>query len=272
MTTRVTWPADQFFWSLLEAPGVKRAGELPAGLLPMLEDDVPLESPDLHAVCVPMSGGRLAVCAVERSTLATIHPETLVLTPDALPPFLQTSDLSPDHFSMLVGSFEPLPIRSRRIRHHALLAVALLLCGALIALGLHRRAVRWDDRAQSARAAAASVASRVIASGDPAALAAEAAQLRLTHDTLARMKPPIDAPVALAAILQVWPTSVPTKPQSISVGSSGISISTAAEGDAAEFLSAFSPPPGWRLDEPRLSTSGNVTRLTLHLRPTGGKP
>jgi hypothetical protein len=272
MSPHVTWPADHFYWAVVEAPGVRRTGELPAGLLPMLEEDVPTEAADLHAVCVPVSGGRLAICAAERAFLANIHAETITLTPGSLPHFIQSLNLTPAQFNLLVGSFEPMPTRWRRVRQHAYAAAIVLLCGALIALGLHRRASRWDERAESARVVAANIASTLTPSGSPNDLAAEAARLQSTHDAFAKLKPPADAPLALAAVLQAWPTSVPSKPQTISIGQSGISISTSVEGDAAAFLKAFSPPPGFTLDEPRLNASDKLTRLSLQLRPSGARP
>jgi hypothetical protein len=272
MTQRLSWPSDHFYWALLDVPGVKRTGELPVGLLPMLDEDAPIDSADLHAVCVPIADGRLAVCAIEKSELSVVPPDTLALTPDALPPFIESPGITPERFNLLVGSFEPRPIRTARIKRHAFAAAAVLLCGLLIAVGLHRRAARWGERAGSARSAAARLAEIVSPGGRPEELATEAARLRGTRDALAKAAPPPDASVALAAVLHAWPANVPSKPQSISVGQSGVSISVSVEGDAAAFLKAFAPPPGWMLDEPRLNTADKVTRLALQLRPAGGTP
>lgn len=272
MTSRLSWPADRFYWALLDVPGVKRNGELPAGLLPMLEEDAPTDTVDLHAVCVPLADGRLAVCATEKAELSEVPSEVLALTPDLLPPFIDSPGVTPERFNLLVGSFEPRPIRAARIKRHAFAAVAVLLCGLLVATGLHRRASRWSERAESARVAAVRLADTISPGGRPEELASEAARLRGTRDVLAKAAPPPDASLALAAVLHTWPANVPSKPQSISVGQSGVSISVSVEGDAAAFLRAFSPPPGWTLDEPRLNTVDKVTRLALQLRPAGGKP
>lgn len=272
MTARLTWPADRFYWAVLDAPGVKRTGQLPAGLLPMLEEDAPADAADLHAVCVPITDGRLAVCIAERSHLAEIPPDVLTFTPASLPLFIDGLGVMPESFNLLVGSFEPRPIRTRRIKRHAFAVAAVILCGLLVVVGLHRRASRWDERAESARSAAARIAASVTPSSRPSDLAAEAARLRGTRDALAKTVPPPDASLALAAVLHAWPANVPSKPQSISVSSTSVSISVSVEGDAAAFLKAFTPPPGWTLDEPRLNTADKVTRLALQLRPAGGKP
>ena len=47
----------------------------------------------------------------------------------------------------------------------------------------------------------------------------------------------------------------------------GASVSVTVEGNAAPFLSALKPPPGWAMDEPHLSSVDALTRLTLHLSP-----
>lgn len=272
MTLRLTWPADRFYWAVLDAPGLKRTGQLPAGLLPMLEEDAPADAADLHAVCAPLADGRLAVCAAKRSDLAEVPPNVLSLTPGSLPQFVESLGVSPARFNLLVGAFEPRPIRAHRIKQHAFAAATIILCGMLVGVGLHRRSSRWEERAESARVAAASIAAQVIPAGRPDDITAEAARLKGTRDALAKNVLPPDASLSLAAVLHAWPANVPSKPQSISVSSTGVSISVSVEGDAAAFLKAFTPPPGWTLDEPRLNTADKVTRLALQLRPLGGKP
>jgi hypothetical protein len=272
MTLRLTWPADRFYWAVLDAPGVKHTGPLPAGLLPMLEEDAPADATDLHAVCVPLADGRLVVCAAGRSDLAEVPPDVLSLTPCSLPCFVESLGVTAERFNLLVGAFEPRPIRAHRIKQHAFAAATILLCGLLVGVGLHRRCSRWEERAESARVAAASIAEKVTTTGRADDIAAEAARLKGVRDALAKAAPQPDASLSLAAVLHAWPANVPSKPQSISVSSTGVSISVSVEGDAAAFLKAFTPPPGWTLDEPRLNTADKVTRLALQLRPLGGKP
>lgn len=270
MTPCISWPADRFYWALFDVPGVDHTGELPAGLLPMLGEDAPVDPDGLHAICVPLSGGRLVVCAMEKSELAEIPPEALALNPCSLPTFIESPGITSDRFNFLVGSFEPRPLRIARIRHHAFAAAVVVLCGVLIAVGLHRRAIRWDERADSARAAAVCLAESICPGGQSEDLATEAERLRGTSEAYAATDPPSDASLTLAAVLLAWPANVPSKPQSISVGHSGVWISVSIEKDAASFINAFLPPPGWTLDEPRLNTADTVSRLALQLRPAGG--
>lgn len=269
MTPHATWPAERFYWTVLEAPGWNRSGELPAGLVSMLEDDVPLDAGDLHAVGVPLPGGRMAVCAASRAALRELPPATLSLTPEAVPPFFEND---PRRFNLLVGSFQPIPIRRARLRQHALAAATVMLCGVLVAAGLSRRAARWDALATSARDATTQLAAAHSPSGTLHDLAAEAARLRASNEAAARVALPRDASLALAATLQAWPAQIPSRPQSIAVGPTGVTIAVAVEGDAAPFLRSFAPPAGWSLDEPRLNAADKVTRLTLHMRPAKEAP
>ncbi len=272
MTDRPTWPAERFYWAVLDAPGAGRPGELPPGLSAMLEDDAPIRACDVHAVGVPLAGDRLAVCAAERRELADLPAGVLSLCPAGLPAFLEGEGVAPDRFNLLVGMYEPRPYRLARIRRHAVAAAVVVLCGLLVCVGLLRREAHWRARAESTRAAAVEVASAAVPGARPEDLGGRAARLRGAHDALAKAAPAPDAARALAALLHVWPTSVPSRPQSVSVSPSGISVSVALEGDPAAFLRALTPPAGWTLEEPRLSTADRVTRLSLQLRPSGRTP
>lgn len=269
MTTHVTWPAERLYWAVLDAPGWKRAGELPDGLIPMLEDDVPSDAGDLHAVCVPIPDGRLAVCAVERSALVGLSPSLLSLTPDSVPPFV---GCDAGKFNLLVETFEPMPLRKARLQRHSIAAATVLVCGLFVAVGLYRRASGWELLADSARSAAAQIAAAHSPTGMANDLAAEARRLRGSREATAKAVQPPDAALVLASTLQAWPAQVPSKPQSIAVSPKGVTISVSVEGDAAPFLRSFTPPAGWSLDEPRLNAADKVTRLTLHLRPTKEPP
>jgi hypothetical protein len=223
---------------------------------------------------VPLVEGRLAVCAAERSELASLPADTLSLTPECLPAFLECEGVAPDRFNLLVDSFEPRPLRVARIKRHAVAAGVVLLCGLLLAVGLHRRASHWRELADHANAAAAQLAGAIGPTDRPADLAAAAARLRGTRDALAKAAPPPDASLSLAAVLRAWPSSAPSKPQSISISPTAVAVSVSMEGDPAAFLKAFAPQTGWTMEEPRLNTADRVTRLSLQFRPVreAGEP
>jgi hypothetical protein len=156
-----TWPMERFYWAVLEAPGYTRAGPLAPGLRPLLDDDVPVPGESLHAVGVPLGGGRLLVCAAERERLAGVDAGVLRLTPGDVPEFAGGVDAS--GLNLLVGEFEPGLLRRARTRRHLLAMAACLLCAALVSVGLLRRAAGWNTLAHDAGSATRAVIHRASA-------------------------------------------------------------------------------------------------------------
>lgn len=263
------WPAGRFYWSVLEAPASIRAGPLPAGLLVLLEEDVPLEGEALHAVCAPMGQGRMAVCAAPRSLLEALPPGTLSLCPEQIPGCLGGA-VEPASFNLLVGKLEPPPLRRAKARRRLLLAAAVLACSALLSLGLLRRA-RHDEAIALARASA-TAAAMTQASVSELTLPRELEALRRAASAQ-KLRPSSapDAAPALAALLGAWPAQVPSRPQSVLIDGASASIELSVEGDPSPFLRAFRAPRGWTLAEPRLNTAGSLTRLSLTLRRSAGE-
>jgi hypothetical protein len=264
------WPAERFYWSLLEAPQWKKAGPLPAGLLQALEEDIPLAPEELHAVGVSAGDGTLLVCAARADELESLDADLLTLCPEALPEFAPAG-VDASSLNLLVGAKEPLPIRRARTRRHSARAAAVALIVGLLSIGLARRAEHFDSLAQRAKGASAAAVQKLLPGGTPDSLALEVNRARRVAESSARVRPAPSAAAALAAILRAWPTQVPSKPQSLTVAESGATVSLSVEGDPTPFLKAMKPPPGWSMDEPRLSASDKLTRLTLQLHP-GGAP
>jgi hypothetical protein len=272
MTTHATWPAEHFYWALLDAPGVRNTGTLPPGLTPILEEFLPVDVNLLHAVCVPLTAGRLAVCASPWQHLADLPPGTLTLSPATLPPFLASEGIASTQFNLLIEAFEPAPLRLARLKRHATMAALVAICGVLAAIGLHRRESHLSYDAKAAQAASLRLADSIVPGCLPQHLATHANHLQIRHDALKKAAHPPDASLSLAALLHAWPATLPSKPQSISVTPTGISVSVSLDGDPAKFLEALSPPAGWSPDEPRLNSAGSVTRLSLQFRPMGSTP
>lgn len=270
MSIHFVWPVDRFYWSVLELPGIKRARPLGLGQNVLLEDDVPLESSSLHAVVVPLADGRVGVCSIDSTTLRDLPLNALSLTPESVPAFLQGYGIEAVQFNLLTGRFEPPSIRRRRTRNHAWAAVTIMLSVSLIAFGLHRRTVHWRESASAASAQRTALIADVVPSQASGALTALSNELGSVKEVLGSERQPIDAAVLLAQVLETWPTQVSVKPQSISVNQSGAVIAVAVDGDPTPFLRALVVPPGWELDEPRLNTSGTVSRVSLQLRWMGG--
>lgn len=264
---RLTWEPTRLYWALVHAPGWRRTGEVPPGLRPELEDEVPLPPDELHAVCVPVGDGRVVVCAAARSALENLPATAVSLTPATVPECLG-AEVPPASLNLLVGEFAPVAMRRARRRAHLVAVAGVLLCAALAAFGLQRRAAHWQHVAEQAAAArVALIADAGLADRGEHALLLEVARLRRRVQAAAAVRPPADASLALVNVLKAWPADVPSRPERLSVSPGGATISVALDGDAAPFLGALRPPQGWRAGEPRLNASGGVTRLTLQLGP-----
>ncbi|MBX3378329.1 MAG: hypothetical protein KF678_15140 [Phycisphaeraceae bacterium] len=257
-----TVPADRLFWSIIDAPGV-RAGRIPAGLWPLIEDDIPVDAGQLWAVGAPIDPGRIAVCAIRKIDLTDLALGALILTPESIPDFIP---LPPTSFNFLIGQHEPRPIRRARLRRHLAAAACTLLAVSLFAIGLSRRTSSWNAEAIAAQSAADTVIASIAPSPNWSRddLTLELMQRRQAAPP--DLAPPADAAEALAAVIARWPMQVPSKPQAISASGTSASISVTIPGEPQTFLAALKAPEGWRLDEPRLAAIDKATRLNLELR------
>lgn len=256
----MTISASQVFWTVIEAPGV-RAGSIPAGVWPLIEEDLPIEVSKLWAVGAVIDGGRLAVCAIRRSDLAAEAGE-LIQQPQTVPEYIPAP---PSDFNFLIGEFEPLSTRRARVRRHIVAAVCVFLASFFMAIGLLRQASLWKVEALAAHAASrsvvASLATKAIWSKDD--LVVELLQRRTSSGS--ELAPAADAGPALAGILAGWPTKVASKVHSISATGNAASITVTIRGDGHAFLAGLKTPEGWNLDEPRLLALDNAMRLNLEL-------
>jgi hypothetical protein len=188
--------------------------------------------------------------------------------------------------NLLHGEFEPRSERARRGRRHLVGLAASALVATLLTVGFARRAEYWEAARVDAVTSTDTLLKKVLPPGGgmpPQALAGEVYRLQQASLATAKIKPPPDAAVALATVLSSWPTRVPSKPQSISVTESGISISVLLEAAAMadsnatgdrtrDFLAAFTPPPGWTMLEPRLTGGADFTRVVIDLQPLSPTP
>jgi hypothetical protein len=266
----VAWPAERFYWSVLEAPQWKRRGPLPEGLKVFLEEDVPVSAEGLHAVCAPMGDGRVLVCAADADSLASLEPGTITLVPETLPDFAGGA-LAPSALNLLVGAFEPRAVRRGRNRRQLAAAAAVLVTAGLAAVGFSRRAAVWEQASHDASAATDQVLATALPGATPESLAMDVMRAKRLAEAASQLRPPPDAALALGAVLRAWPSGVSSKPQSLLVSESGATVSVTVQGDATPFLKAMKPPAGWTQDEPRLNSADSLTRLTLQLRPPGAQ-
>lgn len=272
----LSWPPERFFWGTLDAPGIRRPGALPSAMALTFADVVPVPIEDLHAVMAPMSDaegtGRVVVCAARRTDLEPLLAAARSLTPASLPGFIEhvgTGSTLP--LNLLVGGFEPIASRQRR---HRLIARAAMLWIALVTIaivGLLRREGLAKEHAESFRSARAAA----IEAAMPGAAETDLrdAVERLEHRIEARRAAnrPTDVSTVLAAFLRAWPldaaSDTPPEIQSIALNERCLALSVLVKGDPSPLLARLKAPDGWTLKEPRLTSVGDATRLSLELVP-----
>jgi hypothetical protein len=263
MTTVVRWPADRFFWAILDAPGVRAwAGQtMPEGLRPLLQEDLPSPVDQVHAVAVSLPDGKVLVCAAPRGELGELAESCLRLSPECLPPDLTIEPgVDTGSLNLLVGDFEPRTLRRERAKRRMLVSLTAAALACLLAVGLVRRAEAWGRTEREARTAVSTLGAT------PAVLHVELERLRKAPRPGAHATSSPDAAVALAGLLASWPRQLECQTDSVNVGSSTMTLSLTVTKDARPFLSALKPPEGWILEEPRLTSSGEGARLNLVLR------
>lgn len=265
----VEWPPERFFWAVLETTSIRKPCELPTTLLTELQEDLPCPVEETHAMCAPTKDGRIVVCAAKRVELDGMVEIASCLTPARLPAEL-SAFVSPTSLNLLVGDFEPSVTRHARVRQHVFAAALVFLAAVLGSVGLHRRAEH--DRALAAKYDSQLRFIPESAVATPGQISVE--DLRLLAEAASKSGiQAFDTPSDLADLLRAWPASVPSTPQSISLAADAVSVSVKIDGDPTPFLTAFHAPSSWKLEQPRVNTSGEVSRVNLELRrQNGGNP
>jgi hypothetical protein len=252
------WPPERFYWAVVEGAPWRGAGVVPPGILALAEDDLPIDSGALHAVGIAVPGGVL-LCAAAAEELAGLDDAVLSLRPSEVPAGIDAEMAS---LNLLVGPHEPRALRRARERRHLSAAMTVVACGLLVSVGLARRAAHWSAAATSAQEAWTTAALAHAPGSEPSMALFDLRRLADRMDGAGSARPPPDAALALAGLLERWPAGVASKPQSIAVRASEVSVSVLVA-DAPAFLAAMTPPEGWTMSPPMLNTSGDQTRLTL---------
>jgi hypothetical protein len=251
---RLAWPAERFFWAVLDAPTLGGCRALPAELAELLQDELPVPVDQVHVVAESAPGGKLVVCAAAREDLGSIGAMELIPeeVPSVMEPKVHTAALN-----LLVGDFEPVTLRRERSRRWAAIALTFASIACIAAVSLCRRADSWTKEASQARAAVSGLAT------NPMALHLELDRLRKVPRPDIKAAP--DAAQALAALLSNWPGELQCQTESVSIGPASMNVSLTVAKDVRPFLSALRAPEGWTLDEPRLTATIDGARLSLVL-------
>lgn len=260
----LVWPAERFYWAIVDGPARARLGPVPLGLLAEAGEDFPDELDALHAVGAPTSDGRLIVCAVETERLGTLHSDASSLTPSGLPCGI---DADATKLEVLVGRFEPACVRRRKLRKHCELALVVLMCSMLVTIGMLRRSNHAERTALGyADARHAILETTNIQPGTLDRLIL----LRQAFAHARSLSPqPRDAGDTLQSLLLTWPNTTDAFVDSITIAHESIMSSITFPSDPGAFLASLEPPSGWKFEEPRLSSSRGSTRVSLTIRPGG---
>jgi len=278
--THTRWPAAAFYWSILDAPGVPvtslRPPTAPAAALDLLlASDLPLSVDDVHAVYRRLDARRVLACAAPTTSLHSLPRDSLSLSPMGWPEVIESEcvNLKPSDFNLLVGTFEPRPVRRARTARALWVSGGVLLIGVLAAIGFERRASAWTSDAAGARAALHEVLLAALPDEPPAStvrplrLKTELDQLRRTRGPEHVNDAPADAAVALSHLLASWPAGWLADTHLVSVSESSLSMNVRVDGDPQKLLEGLSPVPGWVREEPRVSRAGDRVLLTFSYRP-----
>jgi hypothetical protein len=280
----VRWPAESFYFAVLDGSLLPRSFFLkPTEQLGyLLEPLVPQPLEELHVIFHPLPKRRYLACAIPRKTLASsLHPSTLTLTPESLPPFVSENVL-PDRLNLLTGPFTPKRVRELKARWSFELAALLVVCMLLISVGFEQR-VGAERRAQAATAQLTSSIYREILGEryaslplpPPLQLTAELRTLRQTRAAASDMPGDStrDVSLDLANLLGLWPRSVNLETESLQLNQKSLSIvGMVPSSEQAEVLSSsFALLKGFELEQPSVQSLGSSVRVSVQMRKGEGK-
>lgn len=266
--TEVRLPPERFYWAVLDIPAAR---DRRAALGYVFESVLPVPVERVHAVYLPLGGGRFLACGMDRDRLAA-HEGALLLGPETLPEFLKGA-VDPATINLLVGLIEPRAVRSARRRVALTACAAILACGLLVGWGQFRAASRWQEISESFAEATAGVYDRVLpastGSVPPAArLIAELRTLDRTRTDAPAGSPREIAPT-LAAVLASWPPGLPASTESLSAAPGAITLTVRLpdESSAERLERELKPPPGWRVSQPTVQREREGLTVRVRMEP-----
>lgn len=275
-------PADRFYWGILNAAALpRRARGTPEQFGYLFEAVLPVAVDTIHAVYLPLGPDRVLACGMPRAAVQEHAAMPWVtISPRSLPPFISSSldePIEPERINLLVGEFEPAPIRSHRRTTTLIACAAIVLCAALVVTGQSRRAARERERAFALETATAQIYDQVLPpSTSPVPpsvrLTAERRSLERTRGTPAPEAGPTEVTPPLAALLSSWPNTLHLTTDSLSASPTAITLSVRLldETAAERFERELRPPPGWTLRQPNLVRDRDGIAVRVRMEPEGG--
>lgn len=298
----IRWPADRFFFDLLDSKAIgKRGGSTAARnqeLAYLFESSLPVPIESVHAIFLGLGKGRTLAGAVKKEHLTELPDGALALVPESLPEFLMGGDgrgssnpsiksspsidplpnIDPSDLNLLVGEFAPAPIRKIHRRRLFVGIAATLIATATLAYGMDRRIRAAEQVSGSVEGHEADTLHRVLGPAPPTvptvqrrmALVAERRGLERTRTASQATTLP-DVSLFIAAVLAAWPERPEVRIEHMSTTGSAVTIrGNAAEPQHAQELSdQLAKVPGFAIDQPQFSTARGRVSFTIRLRRIG---
>jgi hypothetical protein len=269
VSRHVAWPADRFYWALLD-PGHHRSSRRPDArrLGYLFEEFLPLDLEQVHAVYCPAGDGRWIACGVERRIAAELPQHVTSLVPESFPEFAPGFPGAVT-MNVLTGDLEPASIRRVRRTTAIVFTVGVLFLGFFVAAGFLRRAwanERQLDMLDGLRASRITQALGPAANPDLSLLAA-LRQVRQTHVEEPDADNRLDAAQLMESLLRAWPADPRVQIETITVAPASIALTGLAPSSdvAADLAEKVRNVNGWTLQQPQFESRSQGVSFTIHL-------
>ncbi|GEM_PF-1047872 len=285
-THHIVWPAEAFFWALLDASRVptrlfeRRPGSEQLGYL--FEAELPCPIDEVQAVFLELPGRQYLACGIEHTRLQALPPEALTLRPDRMVvPMTPGGTATVDSINFLYRAHEPIAVARARHAFIREFMLVLALIGLALGLSVMRRISAFEQAATDLLSTRDAIHARLYASSPASTqphslrLLAELRQLRATRSsTLEDGVEDPDSIRSLEALLRAWPHNHPIQTESVSVTASAMTIAgvVSSSEPAQAFAAAFTAPEGWMAQQPQVSSTSDGVRLTLRFQPAATGP
>jgi hypothetical protein len=276
----VRWPCERFYFALLDTsvlPPGERVTDIRLRFL--FEPELPEPLDNVQAGFARVDERRWLACAAPKAALRDDLPKkTLTLSPSDLPQFVGEAigtQVSPDRLNVLVGEFEPTPIRSLRRRSLLLGAIAGVVLFALVDLGIERRIGSARDDLDRLRAARDDIVLKALGTTPNSQqlpselrLAAELRSLRQTRRQSESVHAAPDAADTLVDLLRRWPSDVPTRTETVVVTDTTVHAAgtVARSDDAQDLATKVHDLPGFEMGFPSVQSAPDGWRFGIELR------
>lgn len=270
------WPAERFYWAVLDASILPpQLGSPTEQLLYLFEPLVPEVLEDLHVVFHPLGRRRYVACALPRRVLEKeVDASAIRLIPSERPAFL-TVEFPLESLNLLTREFTPRAMRVSRLRLGRELAALVTLCFLVLWIGFDRRVDSAEERHEQISERIGDVYEQILGPATSSAslppslqLEARLRSLRHTRVLDPALEPLDDASLQLQNLLASWPDALPVETESIRVSADTMHIigSLRSTSDVQVLVSALEGLEGWELRPPAVRSSPQAIRATLQFR------